>query len=110
MAKLEKILKSDNATLLFEAILSLSSVEDCQKFFRDLMTEQEIEVFSSRFKAAVMLTEGTSYRTIAKKTGMSTATITRINAWLTKGMNGYTKAIKTLVKSKKLSLHHHHKI
>lgn len=110
MENKQEITKTDEAKLLFEAVLSLSSIEDCQKFFRDLMTEQEIEVFASRFKAAVMLTEGTSYRTIAKKTGMSTATITRINNWLTRGMDGYSKAIKSLIKNKRLSLSTHRKV
>lgn len=106
MNKTDSLKKNQDVTLLFEAIFSLDSIEEYRRFFRDLMTEQEIETFASRFKAAVMLSNGVPYRDIAKQTGMSTATITRINNWLERGMDGYTTAIKNLVNAKKLFLNH----
>lgn len=109
MNKSDSLNKNPDITLLFEAIFSLDSIEEYRRFFRDLMTEQEIETFASRFKAAIMLSNGVPYRDIAKLTGMSTATITRINNWLERGMDGYSSVITKLKESKKLS-HHHHKI
>lgn len=88
--------KNKDTKLLFEAILSLKSVSEAEGFFRDLMTPQEIETFSERFKVAVMLTKGVSYREIYDKTGVSTATVTRVNQWLERGMGGYKLAISRL--------------
>ncbi len=88
--------KNRDTKLLFEAILSLKSVSEMESFFRDLMTPQEIETFSERFKVAVMLTKGVPYREIYDKTGVSTATITRVNQWLERGLGGYKMAILRL--------------
>jgi TrpR-related protein YerC/YecD len=82
--------------VLLEAILGLKSVSEAEAFFRDLMTPQEIETFSERFKVAVMLTKGVSYREIYEKTGVSTATVTRVNQWLERGEGGYKLAISRL--------------
>ena len=43
---------------LFEAILSLDSVEECYKFFEDALTEKEILDIAQRLKAAKMLKDG----------------------------------------------------
>jgi len=91
--------KTKDTNNLFKAILTLNSVNDCEKFFRDLMTEQEIETFAARFKTALMLDQKLPYRKISKETGMSTATVTRINYWLTRGMGGYRLAIDKLLHS-----------
>ncbi len=88
--------KNKDTKVLFEAILSLKSVSEAEVFFRDLMTPQEIETFSERFKVAVLLTKGVAYREIYEKTGVSTATITRVNQWLERGMGGYKLAISRL--------------
>ena len=51
---------------LFEAILKLKTVEECELFFRDLLTLAEIKEISSRLKVARMLSEGKTYLRIAK--------------------------------------------
>lgn len=88
--------KNRDTKLLFEAVLGLESVSEAEAFFRDLMTPQEIETFAERFKVAVMLSKGVSYRDIYEKTGVSTATVTRVNQWLERGMGGYKLAISKL--------------
>lgn len=88
--------KNKDSKLLFEAVLSLKTVDETGAFFRDLMTPQEIETFSERFKVAVMLTKNISYREIYEKTGVSTATVTRVNQWLERGEGGYKLAISRL--------------
>ena len=42
-----------------------------------------------RFQVAAMLDEGRIYSDIAKETGASTATISRVNKCLTYGSDGY---------------------
>lgn len=79
---------------LYKAILALKNIDEAKKFFRDLLTEQEIEEFSKRWQVANMLSEKISYSTIEKKTGLSSTTIARISKWLNKGKGGYKLAIK----------------
>ena len=74
---------------LFEAILSLDSVEECYKFFEDACTVKEILDIAQRLKAARMLRAGDSYVTVSQETGMSTATIRRVNKCLEYGGGGY---------------------
>ncbi len=78
-----------NSTELYSAILLLKNQEESRKFFRDLLTEEEIKEFSNRWKVARMLDDKISYDIITKETGMSSTTIARISKWLTKGMGGY---------------------
>ncbi len=88
--------KNKDSKALFEAVLSLKTTTEAEAFFRDLMTPQEIETFAERFKVAILLTKGISYREIYDKTGVSTATVTRINQWLERGMGGYKLVINRL--------------
>ena len=46
---------------LFEAILSLRTVEDCYNFFDDLCTIKEVDDMSKRICVAKMLDENTVY-------------------------------------------------
>lgn len=83
---------------LFEAILSLNSVEECYKFFEDACTIKEVLEIAQRLKAAKMLTEGVNYALISKETGMSTATISRVNRCLEYGGGGYAMILERLGK------------
>ena len=83
---------------LFEAILSLNSVEECYKFFEDACTIKEVLEIAQRLKAAKMLTEGVNYALISKETGMSTATISRVNRCLEYGGGGYAMILERLSK------------
>lgn len=93
--------KTQSVDELFEAILQLDTPEDAQRFFRDLLTEPELQEFSNRWKVARMLSKNVSYSEIEKQTGMSSTTIARINKWLQKGMGGY----KLMLQKQN---HHHH--
>lgn len=95
--------KNQDIDNLLKAVLSLDSIEQAENFFRDLLTEQEIETFAARFKSALMLDQGISYRKISAETGMSTATVTRINNWLERGMGGYKLAIENFKKLENFS-------
>lgn len=74
---------------LYRAILSLKTLDEAKRFFRDLLTEEEIEEFSKRWEVAKMLDQNIAYTKIQDKTGLSSTTVARISRWLRKGMNGY---------------------
>ena len=81
---------------LFQAILKLQNKNEAQRFFRDLLTEEEIKEFSARWQVAQMLAKKIPYSQIEIQTGMSTTTIARISKWLNNGMNGYKLIIDRL--------------
>ena len=85
---------------LFEAILSLESVEECYEFFEDACTIKEILDIAQRLKIAKMLKAGVNYATISKETGVSTATISRVSKCIEYGNGGYNKAIERAEKRK----------
>lgn len=74
---------------LYEAVLLLKTVKECRAFFRDLCTLSELQELSERFEVARLIDESIPYREIASRTGISTATITRVAQWLNHGENGY---------------------
>src|SRR5438309_451667 len=90
---------------LYKAVLSLENEQECQKFFRDLLTEAEINEFANRWKVAQMLNDRIQYETISKETGMSSTTIARISKWLNEGMGGYKLMLKRVNNQNK---NHHH--
>jgi TrpR-related protein YerC/YecD len=81
---------------LFDVIISLDDRDQAAAFFRDLCTRRELEEMSRRWRVARLLAAGSSYRRIASDTGVSTATITRINQWLRHGRGGYHEALVRL--------------
>jgi TrpR-related protein YerC/YecD len=83
---------------LYNAILQLDSLDECRRFFRDLLTEYEISEFVERWKAAKMLAEGIPYTQIEAETGLSTRTIARVGRWLKKGRGGYSLIMKKTTK------------
>ncbi|MBQ5649697.1 MAG: TrpR YerC/YecD [Clostridia bacterium] len=85
---------------LFEAILSLETVDECYKFFEDICTVKEILDISQRLKAAKMLKNGANYMDISKATGMSTATISRVSKCLEYGGGGYAMIIDRVADDK----------
>jgi TrpR-related protein YerC/YecD len=86
---------SESTDRLFEAILSLKSAEECYDFFEDLCTIKELKDLSLRLEVASMLREGRSYQEVTKETGVSAATICRVNKCLMYG-EGYKKVLVRL--------------
>ena len=89
-------IRSDSMDLLFEAILTLETVDDCYKFFDDLCTSIELKAFAQRLQVAKLLDEHRVYNSIVTETGASTATISRVNRSLKDGNDGYEKVFKRL--------------
>ncbi len=81
---------------LFEAILALETVEECYSFFEDICTIKELQDISQRLEVAEMLDEGKNYLEISAATGVSTATISRVNKCLVYGNGGYRAVIERL--------------
>lgn len=86
-----------NEKELFGAVLKLKNLSEAQKFFRDLLTINEIEEFSKRFQIAKLVYQGElTYQEIAKRLQTSTATVTRVAGWLKGGENGYRLILRRL--------------
>ena len=85
MEKFDKEL-TDN---LFRAVLSLESLEECYCFFEDVCTIKEIQEIAQRLEVARLLGEGRAYNDVAKQTGASTTTISRVNKCISYGSGGY---------------------
>ena len=82
---------------LFEVLLKLETLEDYQKFFADLCTPTEIQAMADRWKVAQLLHQDMPYREIYKKTGVSTATVTRVARCLVYG-EGYRTLLERMKK------------
>lgn len=86
---------------LCAAISSCKGEEEVADFLRDIGTLSELQAWSERFEVAKQLTQGTTYRDIAKRTGASTTTVTRVAKFLENGEGGYRKV---------LNAHRHHRL
>ena len=79
---------------LFEAILSLETIGEAERFFRDLCTLAELEAMAHRWQAARLVDRGLPYHEVSRRTGASTTTVTRVAHWLRHGEGGYRLAIE----------------
>lgn len=86
---MDKDLETKEIKALFKAMLAIESEKECAQFMRDLCTLSELQAMAERWQVAQQVRQGVPYRTIAKNTGVSTATITRVAHWLHHGMGGY---------------------
>ena len=90
----ESKMKSKETDHLFQAILSLQDLESCYRFFDDLCTFSEITAMTQRLQVAELLIAGKTFSQISKETGVSSATITRVNKCLSYGSGGYRQVLK----------------
>ena len=102
-------LKELNVEFLFDAILQLQTMEECYRFFEDLCTVSELKEMSRRMEAARMLRANAVYADIASRTGLSTATISRVNRCLKYGNDGYNKTLDQLEASRHPGLSDRHR-
>jgi TrpR-related protein YerC/YecD len=82
-----------DARELYRAVLALRTVEDCESFFTDLCTPTELAALVDRWKVAKMVDRDVPYREIYDRTGVSTATITRVARSLKGGEGGYRRVL-----------------
>jgi TrpR-related protein YerC/YecD len=74
---------------LLQTIVSLKTEDEAARFFRDLCTISELEAMAHRWHAARLVDQGRPYLEVARETGASTATVTRVAHWLKYGEGGY---------------------
>ena len=86
--------RTSETTDLFETILALQTPEEAERFFRDLCTIGELEAMTHRWHAARLIDEGLPYLEVARQTGASTTTVTRVAHWLRHGEGGYQLALE----------------
>jgi TrpR-related protein YerC/YecD len=81
---------------LFQAVLTLRSVEECRDFFRDLCTPAELQALADRWAVVGLLQRDLPYREIHRQTGVSVTTIGRVARYLDAGNGGYALAVRRL--------------
>jgi TrpR-related protein YerC/YecD len=79
---------------LVEAFATLRDKAVTAAFLRDLCTTNEIDAMGQRLQVARLVNEGVSYQEISRRTGASTATVTRVAQWLHYGEGGYAAVLK----------------
>ncbi|MDQ3870582.1 MAG: YerC/YecD family TrpR-related protein [Chloroflexota bacterium] len=79
---------------LFDTILALPDRTEAERFFRDLCTLRELHDMAQRWQVVRLLGEARHYGEVSRLTGASTATVTRIAAWLHHGTGGYRSALE----------------
>lgn len=87
---------SKDMDYFFKAVLSLKDINDCYSFFEDICTIKEMKDLAQRIDVARLLSEGKVYSEIAKITGASSATISRVNKCLMYGTGGYKEVLERL--------------
>ena len=96
MATTDDDWRSEHTTALIGAILRLETPAEAEHFLRDLCTLGELRDLAQRWAVVRMLDGGLHYAEISKRTGASTATITRIASWLRHGEGGYQAMLTRL--------------
>ncbi len=81
---------------LFETILSLETLDEAERFLRDLCTLAELEAMAHRWQVAKLVDQGLPYHEVSRRTGASTTTVTRVAHWLRHGEDGYRLALDRL--------------
>lgn len=84
---------------LVKALAKTNSVEECYSLLEDLCTIKEIMDMGQRLEVARLLSQSKNYQEITKQTGVSTATISRVNKCLSYGSGGYREALSKLSES-----------
>jgi len=95
---LRNALNKSEVSQLFKAILSLRTMDECDAFLEDICTLSEVKDMSQRLEVARLLNRGENYNAIAKATGASSATVSRVNRCRHYGAGGYRKVMKVIDK------------
>lgn len=92
----ESKVKNGQVDLLMEAVLRLNTVEEAYRFFEDICTIPELRSIAQRLEVAGLLRNKVTYQEIARRTGASSATISRVNRALLYGAEGYDRVLDAL--------------
>lgn len=89
-------IKNEKTDYLCRALAELKTPEEAEALLEDLCTIAELQEMSNRLAAAKMLDEGGTYLEICAVTGLSTATVTRVNRARKYGSGGYELILNRL--------------
>ena len=79
---------------LVVAFARLREPEKIAAFLKDLCTTNELDAMGQRLQVARLVDEAVPYQEISRRTGASTATVTRVAHWLRYGEGGYATVLK----------------
>ena len=96
----EPKVRNEQTDLLMESLLHLKNREDAYRCFEDLCTSAEVKSMAQRIEVATMLRDGVTYQEIARETGASSATISRVNRALIYGADGYRRVLDSMEENK----------
>ena len=88
--------RTKETDLLFQAMLTLNTLDECYHLFEDVCTVKEIESMAQRLQVAQQLRGGKNYNRVSEDTGASSATISRVNKCLLYGSGGYELVLNRL--------------
>ncbi len=89
-----KTIHTEAVQALFRAIRSLEDDEEYYQFFEDICTPNEVLSIAQRLEVAQLLHENCTYMEISRKTGASTATISRVSRSMLYGNGSYDRIFK----------------
>ncbi len=79
---------------LVAAFVGLSEPTDVAAFLWDVCTTAELDAMGQRLQVAALVAEEIPYQEISRRTGASTATVTRVAHWLRFGAGGYAVVLQ----------------
>ena len=98
---MNKLTRKPRNEKMYEAILSLKTMDECMRFFDDLCTVSELMAMEQRYQVAACLNDGMIYNDILAQTGASSATISRVNRSLQYGRSGYAVVFERMKEQEK---------
>lgn len=81
---------------LMTAIMTLRTTEECEKFFVDVCSADELKKISRRVQIAKLITEGKTYRSILEETNASNITISRLKNVMADDDSVLAKVVKRI--------------
>ncbi|GHU72377.1 hypothetical protein AGMMS49992_08210 [Clostridia bacterium] len=86
----------DIPDLLIQTLISISDPDICRRFLTDILTVNEVNAIAQRLAVAKMLHDGKTYIEVVRESGVSSATISRVNRSLAYGVDGYKLVLETM--------------
>jgi len=82
---------------LCRLLAGIDDAGDMKNFLEDLCTINEIRQLSQRAECACLLLAGETYGGVTEKTGVSSATLSRVSKCLRYGSGGYKNVLPSLL-------------
>ena len=101
VSEVAKITPEEQKRELFRMLASLDGAASFERLFDDLCTYNEIEQMAQRLVAAELLIGGATYNQVMSKTGISSATLSRVSRCLQRGSGGYSEIVRATLNDKK---------